>query len=215
MAAAALLGHSMGSPKELASVVADFEKFSNESPEDVRTIWTQFHADERKMRVGAVLSPEEFALLSLNATKSPMFVLPLVKSSEMQKAGSPPYLSVLLQMQLPYVLFTPLGDYQTMGDAAAPFMSIVYYSELSDSKGVVLCRGDVLTRAGGEAVSMQEARSLLELVHSYYLDLIKYKQVVTMNHDPMAFNFEAVVDSVLDEHNKTAADQGEGDVTSA
>ena len=46
---------------------------------------------------------------------SPLFVVPLAKplsGEEAVEGTAPAYLSVVLQMQLPYVLLTPLMDYQ-------------------------------------------------------------------------------------------------------
>jgi len=103
-----------------------------------------------------------------------------------------------MQMQLPYVLFTPLADYQSMGDAAAPFFTLVYYTELLQSKEVVLCRGDILARGGtGESLTAGEGQRLMNLAHEYYVDPEKYAMVETMNHQPEIFSFDELVQDVM------------------
>jgi len=67
------------------------------------------------MRVSSVVNPEDFRLFTRNAAESPLVVLPLAKplsGEEAVEGTAPAYLSVVLQMQLPYVLLTPLMDYQ-------------------------------------------------------------------------------------------------------
>mmetsp|Transcript_5414 Transcript_5414/g.7320 ORF Transcript_5414/g.7320 Transcript_5414/m.7320 type:complete len:244 (+) Transcript_5414:87-818(+) len=197
-----ITGHSISSPKQLEEVMK-VDMLEKESPEQIRNIWTQYHADEKQMRVSDVLSAQDFAMMSLNAAKSPMFVLPVKKDAPSPKddtvagklSGS---LSVVLQMQMPYVLFTPLLDFQQMGTDATPFFTTVYYSELSESKGMVLCRGDILARpSAGEALSTTEANNLMKLTHRFYSDPELYtKWVHCMNHNPVAFSYEDLLNEV-------------------
>jgi len=177
----------------------DQEKLEKESPEHIRHIWTEFHADEKQMRVSSVLDPDNYARLSLNAAKSPLFVLPLLKDNHFETPGGN-YLSVVMQMQLPYVLMTPLVDYQALGDGAAPFFTLVHYKELSDSKGLVLCRGDIMSRpTGGEGITVAEARKLMVMAHIFYTNPQRYELVHKMNHDPAKFSFEELVKAVEDD----------------
>lgn len=79
-----------------------------------------------------------------------------------------------------------------------PFMSLVYYSELADSKGVVLCRGDVLARpTAGEALTCAEAARLMHLVLAYYTRPECYQHVHAMNHAPDSFLFDQMVQQAL------------------
>ena len=45
---------------------------------------------------------------------------------------------------MPHLLFTALEDYRVRGSSAAPFLTATHYTELWESKGVVLVRGDVV-----------------------------------------------------------------------
>lgn len=45
---------------------------------------------------------------------------------------------------MPYMLFTGLDDYRARGSDATPFLTVTHYTEFSESKGLVLVRGDVV-----------------------------------------------------------------------
>jgi hypothetical protein len=77
-------------------------------------------------------------------------------------------------------------------------MSLIYYSELAESKGVVLCRGDVLARpTAGEALTCGEARRLMALVLAYYTRPECYRHVHAMNHSPHTFLFDQMAQQAL------------------
>lgn len=189
-------GHGMdglvaASPKKLDQVV-DLDTLLSETPEHVRHVWAEYHADEKMMRVSSAMAAADFQRLSRNAAASPLFVLPLAKPPPAgAPADAPAYMCVVLQMQLPYVLLTPLLDYQERGASATPFLSLVFYSELAASKGLVLCRGDVLARpTAGEALRCDEARRLMKLTCAFYTQPAAFRHVHAMNHTPAAFVFE-------------------------
>lgn len=97
----------------------------------------QHHQEGANDRIGSAMSATEYAHLSARAKASPMFVLPLVKPGH-------GFHTLLLQCQLPHVLFTTLEEYKHVGVGAPPHFTITHYTELADSHGLVLTRGDVI-----------------------------------------------------------------------
>lgn len=51
---------------------------------------------------------------------------------------------VVFAAQMPHMLFTSLDDYRARGSAASPYFTVTHYTDLMDSKGVVLVRGDIV-----------------------------------------------------------------------
>lgn len=46
--------------------------------------------------------------------------------------------------QMPHLLFTGLEDYKVRGTDASPYLTVAHYTELMDTKGLVLVRGDIV-----------------------------------------------------------------------
>ena len=45
---------------------------------------------------------------------------------------------------MPYMLFTALEDYRARGTEASPYFTVIHFTELVPTKGLVLVRGDVV-----------------------------------------------------------------------
>ncbi|KAF5828377.1 assembly factor 1 for F1 component of mitochondrial ATP synthase [Dunaliella salina] len=175
-------GISQTSPSHLHQVVK-LEELENKTTEEISAIWLQYHADVADNRVASVMSAEEWTLLQERGKKSPMFVLPVAKPG-----GG--FLTMVTQMQLPFTLVTLLEEYKRNGPGAAACMVVTHYPELSQSKKVVLTRGDLLDP---KQVPAEEARAVLELLRAYYTDHEDYKAVFDFNHNPMRFDFNALL----------------------
>ena len=46
--------------------------------------------------------------------------------------------------QMPHLLFTGLEDYKVRGTDASPYLTVAHYTELMDTKDLVLVRGDIV-----------------------------------------------------------------------
>lgn len=75
------------------------------STRDFLATLMQGHADPLKHRVASVLTGAQFAVFQENASRSPMFVLPIFK-------GPNAFESIVVQCQLPIVLITSLEEYK-------------------------------------------------------------------------------------------------------
>lgn len=119
---------------------------------------------------------------------SPMFVLPIFR-------GPNAFETFTLQCQLPYVLFTSLEEMKRNGSAAAPHFVLTHYSELINSKGIVLVRGDILQPGSLDAL---QASSLSAHCHQFYTDPNGAKAgfVRAFNHRQHEFDFKRMLDSL-------------------
>uniref|UniRef100_A0A061S836 ATP synthase mitochondrial F1 complex assembly factor 1 n=1 Tax=Tetraselmis sp. GSL018 TaxID=582737 RepID=A0A061S836_9CHLO len=98
---------------------------------------------------------------------------------------------MLIQCQLPHILVTTLEEFRSSGVNAPSHVHITYYTDFLDDKGIVLVGADVANSS--KDVSVTEARTLLALLHSYYLRPAGYAKVYALNHEPHTFDFEELL----------------------
>ena len=115
-----------------------------------------------------------------------MFVFPIPKEKG--------FLSIFCQMlaKNDKVIFTTLEEYQKKLGGAPAYLQVSYYTELQESKGIVLMRGDVDT----SVITTQEAQLLANLWQIYLLDDDKYKLLETFNHEPTKFDYNLVLKDI-------------------
>nr|XP_010916051.1 uncharacterized protein LOC105040978 isoform X2 [Elaeis guineensis] len=94
---------------------------------------------------------------------------------------------------MPHILFTGLEDYKARGTQASPYFTVTHYTEFSESKDVVLIRGDVVFTS---KLSDSEARWLLDTVQSFYLNDVRYKLVERFNKETHEFEFKDVLQAL-------------------
>jgi len=172
----------MPSPRNLDEVMK-VEQLLDKTKEEVADIWMQYHSDPSKNRVGGVLSAAEYDTLKQRAKESPLFVVPVGKPG-----GG--FLTMLMQCQMPFVLFTSLEEFRRNPSGAPPHFTLTHYPELLDSKHLALVRGDVVT---DKVVSVQEGAVLLQLCRAFYTHDEDYKLVHDFNHSPAQFDFDALL----------------------
>mmetsp|Transcript_3845 Transcript_3845/g.10905 ORF Transcript_3845/g.10905 Transcript_3845/m.10905 type:complete len:325 (+) Transcript_3845:184-1158(+) len=193
--------HTNDSKGQAAAVLsaADYERFHSRASERLVCqdgLRTQCHS-ALSIRVPATNTLPPISMLpgrgssrlldALTHPHSPLFVLPVMKPG-----GG--YFNLLLQSQMPFVLFTSLEEFRSMGTAAPSHLHITHYTELKDDKDVVFVRADVTSNSGD--VTIKEARTLMALLHSYYLDPRGYLKVHTFNHTPDSFDFDELLGEI-------------------
>lgn len=94
---------------------------------------------------------------------------------------------------MPHIIFTGLEDYKARGSQAAPYVTVSYYKEFAESKGLVLIRGDVVFTS---KLSDTEAKWLLETAQSFYLNDVRYKLVERFNKETHDFEFKDVLQAL-------------------
>merc|ERR1711924_408518 len=172
------------SPTSLDKVVK-LETFAGKTKKYIAETWLKFHEDERKGRVGGLLSRNEFKDLTRKAEESPTFVVPLEKPEG--------YVTLVLQWQLrqPHsklALFTTLEEFKNDSLSASSHFTLTHYTELA-KQDLVLVRGDISTP---KLINPFEAKVLMKRAYEVYLDPERYAGwVKTFNHAPSQFDFKA------------------------
>ncbi|CAM6128152.1 unnamed protein product [Calypogeia fissa] len=172
-------GYSALTRKTLDSIMK-LESVKDASPEDLTTIWNEYHIG--RGHVSAVMGSPLFEKLQQRASSCPLFVIPVRRGQG--------YVTLLMQAQMPYLLFTGLNDYRARGSDATPYLTVTHYTEFSETKGLVLVRGDVVLTG---KLSDKEAIAALEAAHSFYLTDSRYKLLTTFNKDSQDFEFRDVL----------------------
>lgn len=84
--------------------------------------------------------------------------------------------------------FTGLEDYKARGTQATPYFALSYYTELVETEGMLLIRGEILCN-----LSYSEAKRLLETAQSFYLNAMRYKLVERFNKESSEFEFKDIL----------------------
>ena len=175
-------GFSPLTPMSLEEVMK-LDMITNESPERLRTIWTEYHLT-KATSLGFVIGDEENTKITERVKESPIFIHPVFKDEN----GST-HIIMLSQMLEKCTIFTYLEEYKLNPEAATQWASLKVFDDFVSSKGLALVRGDIspqLTRAEGD----QLIRSML---HVYTDDDVYSKYVKVFNHSPNHFHFEEYI----------------------
>lgn len=158
------------------------DKLVQESPKNIKTAWLRHH--RTRDCIGAVLEAPSFAQLEARTRDSPMFVFPLPRGQG--------YVSMLFQARGHVHLYTELAAYKERGEQAVPALSCVFYTELRDTKGLVLMRGEVNVKQ----LQPTDAAFLGNQTTLWYHDEERYAHVHAFNHAPSTFDFSKVVEKM-------------------
>ncbi|MBW0525897.1 hypothetical protein O181_065612 [Austropuccinia psidii MF-1] len=181
------------SPIKPLDSILNVSKLASESAATITKLWTAYHLSmAQPPRLGAVIPIKTYQEMIRLAKNYPSFVLPLPKSSsaagktcvdppmEMQYLQwdftssplfSPPSASSAVEPTV--VMYTPLAQYQLRQAFAQPNLILTHYTDLSESHGIVLMRGDITAsknEPGKGCLTVTEAQLLiLRLQQFYYL----------------------------------------------
>lgn len=173
------------SPVQPLSSFMKLEKVLHETPDNIGKLWAGFHI--MKNKVSAVVPAATYVQMIVTAKKFPQFVLPLPRAvkNEAGNAENGYEIYYLQWVSLPKpkeassnapppmaVLFTPLAEYKLRQEYAQPTLVLTHYTELLESKGIALMRGDITESENGKVhVQQQDAQLLaLGLQRFYNLD---------------------------------------------
>lgn len=101
--------------------------------------------------------------------------------------------NLILAVEAPHMIFTGLEDYKARGTQAAPYLTTTFYTELSETKDLVLIRGDVVFTS---KLTDHEAKWLMETAHSFYLNDTRYKLLERFNKHTHDFEFKDVLQAL-------------------
>jgi len=208
---------SLPTPQTLESIVK-LELLVREPPEQVAAIWEAHHSGEGEAAAGGVrgsgllgsaLSRARWETMSGFAASHPLFVLPVPKgppgagafvcfylqwqarARDARAAPSPPqtFSPPPRAVQDRHVLFTLLEEFQRRGSASQPHLTLTHYTDLADTKELVLQRGEV----SSPELSVAEARTLAKRVEEFYSEPEGQRLVAAFNSGSSDFAFSEVL----------------------
>lgn len=183
-------GAQEGPIKPLGKII-DVEKVKTQDQETITKLWAGYHIMKNKL--SAVIPTDKYLVMLANARKYPQFVLPLPRqvidedSDSLDATGRSKEAFEMQFLEWALVpnpageglppaattLFTPLAEYKLKQDFSQPVLILTFYTDLCESNGVVLMRGDVTglnekTGKGGR-IDQAQAQLLALTLQRFYL----------------------------------------------
>lgn len=173
----------MPGPKSLDQIVK-MNLLEKQTAEDIKVIWYKYHAATNDV-LAHTLTTEQYRLLEVRGRACPMFVLPIFRNIGFQ--------NMVLQFQNDHVLYSSLREFQKIGEFATPYLTLTHYQEFSQSKNIVLMRGEVNTKE----IDKQQAKETVEIMYRFYLDDVLFRDFVEpFNKTPHLFSFQNLMNAV-------------------
>jgi len=163
--------------------VMKLELIQDKEPAEITKIWNQFHS--KKDCVFAVLSTSEFQNLLEKAKECPVFVFPIPRDDGFE--------FMLCQFDSHDIYFTPLAMFQMVRENAPPCLTLQHYSDLMDSKGLVLMAGQY----DEKVIKKELALNLVQQMSMFYGRGSKfYEMVKRFNYQPEDFKYEELIETL-------------------
>ena len=137
------------------SSIMKMELIEGKSKTEIANIWQEYH--KQKDCIAATLSKEQFEKMFNRGQKYSTFLLPLPRDNG--------YEFIVSQFHGSEIHMTPLLWYQTHKENAPECLTVAYYTELMDSKDIVLMRGEF----DSKSMTVNEAQCLANELQMYYL----------------------------------------------
>lgn len=177
-AQAAEVGGDGGSARALSSVLR-IELMAGKTADEITDIWNAYHS--AKSGLYCVLPASVYDAMHARARKCPTFVYPVPRGQGLE--------FFIGQWQGNACCFSPLATFQAYGENAPVTVSVVYYTELSESKGIALVSGEV----DASMLPLHLAQLLVHQLHAFYGNEGNYKLVESMQDNPKDFRHEDVI----------------------
>jgi len=171
----------LGPPGKLSEIVK-LEKFDGVDVETIKDLWLQYHSV--KDCICAVIPADIYTKLINRSKSCPMFIFPL--------PGDKGYISILYQNQGDHFVYTYLEQYKKHTVNAVPWMIASHYTDLMESKGIVLMRAE----PNLEVLSTVQAQYLYQQTQMYLMEDKKYNLMQTFTYHPTKFDFNEVVENM-------------------
>eukprot|EP01061_Rhynchopus_euleeides_P027368 TRINITY_DN44525_c0_g1_i1.p1 TRINITY_DN44525_c0_g1~~TRINITY_DN44525_c0_g1_i1.p1 ORF type:complete len:240 (+),score=125.87 TRINITY_DN44525_c0_g1_i1:141-860(+) len=139
---------------------------------------------------GRVISAEAHNVLHQRLKENPYFVIPVFRDKGL--------FNVVTNFQTgedDMILCSPLGEWQKLQDAATVHMTIQFFTELKQSKGIVLVRCEIRDNH----LTKQDCMFVTHCLMKYYTMPQNFKHVETFNKDPNQFNYHNYLKQMRDE----------------
>ena len=126
----------------------------DKTPEEIKHIWIDYHRS--KDVVTSVVPKDTYLVMHERGKEFSTFLLPLPRSQG--------YEFIVCQFLAHEVHFTPLIAYQTHKENAPECLTLTFYPDLVNEKGIVLMKGEFNT----DILNCQEAQCLVNELQLYY-----------------------------------------------
>ncbi|CAK9794759.1 ATP synthase mitochondrial F1 complex assembly factor 1 [Anthophora plagiata] len=130
------------------------DMIQDKTRDEIINIWKDYHKD--KDCICGILAPEQFYKMFERGKYYSTFLLPLPR-----KHGYEYIVSQFFGLE---IHMTPLLWYQAHKENAPECLTIAHYTELKDSKGIILMRGEF----DKKCINVQEAQCLVNELQLYY-----------------------------------------------
>ncbi|CAH3026387.1 unnamed protein product [Porites evermanni] len=181
------LSSSGGTPvygeKTLNSIM-HLDKVADKSAEEIGQIWREYHKD--KDCISAVIPSNLYDRIEEKSLRFPLFIYPLPREQG--------YEFMYAEFKDHKCYFTSLLHYQTQGENAPWSLAMKHFTDLRESKGIVLMVGEVDTNA----MSVLDAQWLAYQVQMYYASESSHREEIlkTFNVFPDKFDHMTVVNEL-------------------
>lgn len=166
--------------KDLNSIVK-LDLLQEKSVAEISQIWSQYYSKKDDV-IFATIPIEKYRRLKSKGKECSLFVYPLPR-----EAG---YEFLLGQCSEDDWYYTPLIAYQTHGEYAPYSLSIHHFTELADSKGIVLMMGEI----SSEDLRPELATLLIHQTQLMYGSDENFELVKRMHERPDEFQHMNVID---------------------
>lgn len=175
---------SMKKEKTLEDVMK-IDLIAEKSAEEISTLWKAFFT-AKKEKLCAVIPSATFRKMKELYGLHKTFLLPLPRRDG--------YEFFIVQFLGNEAHFTSLINYQAYSENAPEVMSLVHYTDVAESKEIVLMVGEF----DGNSLSLQEAQCLANQVEMYYCNPSESKKYLldTFTFKPQEFKHQDLVDQL-------------------
>ena len=168
-------------PKQPLDSILDISKLHNKTSEEISNIWNTFHSNLDCIH--GTIPADAYTLMSTQGTLCPYFIYPLPSETG--------YRFMFQHFSNNEFHFTSLEDYNLLKEHSPTYLTLSYYSELANDKGIVLMAG----KFDFEKLKPEESQLLAHLLQLYYgqnnqerIDLIR-----KFNFTPDLFDFQQLI----------------------
>lgn len=175
---------SMKKEKTLEDVMK-IDLIADKSAEEISTLWKAFFT-AKKEKLCAVIPSATFRKMKELYGLHKTFLLPLPRRDG--------YEFFIVQFLGNEAHFTSLINYQAYNENAPEVMTLVHYTDVAESKEIVLMVGEF----DGNSLSLQEAQCLANQVEMYYCNPSESKKYLldTFTFKPQEFKHQDLVDQL-------------------
>jgi hypothetical protein len=170
--------------------IVKLDLFESATTDRIINIWNDHHA-QYPMYYGKVMSSAAYTAMRPRLTTSPYFVVPIFRDKGLY--------NVVTNFNQDLVGVVPLAEFQKKGDHAVIHMTIQFFTELAQTKGLVLVRCEIQDKV----MKRQDCMFLTQMLLKYYTMPDLYEAYVeTFNRRPHAFDYHGFLRHIKDEAGK-------------